>query len=156
MSGLSKIRKNRLLELLIAVVFVAVFVYVLSMTMKVTTGVSQTIEPPDHVVRLQVLNGCGVRGLAANVSDRLADYYDEDIQIQVVDTDNFDLTEVPESFLIARTRDRESVRVLAKKLGIDPGNITYKMLENNYRHVSATLVLGKDFQSLRLINDERE
>lgn len=153
---MNKIKLNRFLEIFIAIAFVAVLIYVISVTVRITTGVSKTVDRPSHRVRLQVLNGCGETGLASRVADKLSGYTDEELEVRIVDTDNFDVMEVPESFLISRTRSTTDAEVLARKLGLDPSDIEYKPLENNYRHVSVTLVLGKDFERLQLEkNQER-
>lgn len=154
--GLNKIKLNRFLEIFIAVAFIAVLIYVISVTVRITTGVSKTVDRPAHRVRLQVLNGCGETGLASRVSDKLAGFTDEDLEVRIVDTDNFDVMEVPETFLISRTRNTTEAEVLAGKLGLDPSGIEYKPLENNYRHVSVTLVLGKDHARLQLEREQRE
>ena len=120
------------------------------MTLKITTGVSETLDSPDYVVRLQVLNGCEVNGLAARGSDLLADYADSDIEVKVVDTDNFDLHKVTGTFIISRHEDMKVARVLARKLGLEPSTVVYRPLENNYRQISATLVLGEDWETLNL------
>jgi hypothetical protein len=154
---LNKKKINRVLEVVIGTAFVVVLIYVISVTVKVTKGVSKTIETPGHAIRLQVLNGCGVRGLATKTADGLSGYRDSDIEIMVVDTDNFSVREVPRSFLISRDEDKTAAAILAQKLGLDVSEIVYRTLENNYRHVSVTLVLGKDHEDLRLtLESEKE
>ncbi|MCB2229753.1 LytR C-terminal domain-containing protein [bacterium] len=142
--------KSRYLEILIAVAFVVLLVYVVSVTLQVARGISQTIEPPTHVIRLQVLNGCGVPKLAAQMADKLSGYTDRDVRISVVDTDNFDLVAVDSTFVISRDRDMTAAVVLARKLGLDDSQVTYDKLDNNYRHVSVTLVVGADHDRLTI------
>ena len=145
-----RFKSGRFLELAIVGAFVIVLLYLLSMSVRVTTGVSSTLEAPDYTVRLQVLNGCGVNGLAARVADRLASYSDENIEIRVLDTDNFNLRTVSNSFIISRDEDTKVAELLAARLGLDPSTVIYKPLEKNFRQVSATLVLGKDWENLTL------
>ena len=114
---MNKIKINRFLEIFIAIAFVAVLIYVISVTVRITTGVSKTVDRPSHRVRLQVLNGCGETGLASRVSDKLAGYSDKDLEVRIVDTDNFEVMEVPETFLISRTRNTADAEVLARKIG---------------------------------------
>jgi len=133
-------------------VFVVVLVYVISLSMRISRGVSRTLETPEHVVRLQILNGCGVTGLAAHVADGLADYADRDLEIKVVDTDNFDLSQVGESFVISRIEDNATAVLLAQKLGLHASEVPFKPLENNYRQVTATLVLGEDWSTVEPLN----
>jgi hypothetical protein len=153
---LNKAKLNRFLEIFIALAFVAVLVYVVSVTVRVTTGISKTTDPPANQVRLQVLNGCGETGLASRVSDQLSGYRDEDLEIKVVDAGNFEVMEVPQSFLISRVKNTSAAAVLARKLGLDPSGIEYKPLENNYRHVTVTLVLGLDHPDVLLQKKQRE
>jgi hypothetical protein len=153
---LNKSKRNKYLEIAIIVTFIVVLIYVGSMTVRITTGVSKTVESAAHTVRLQVLNGCGVPGLADKTADKLADYRDDDLEIKIVDTDNFDIRKVTESFVISRLEDKTAARMLAEKIGLDPSRVIYKALENNYRHVTATLVLGEDHDKIKLTTKSDE
>lgn len=152
---LSKLKLNRTIELAIGLVLFVVIVYLASITIKVTSGVSKTMDSSQHQVRLQVLNGCGVRGAASKVADRLGRYFDDEIEIMIVDTDNFDLTEIPSTFLISRIENKKASELLAEKLGLDASNIEYRPMENNYRQVSVTLVLGADFEQVGFATDDQ-
>lgn len=150
-------QRSRLLELSIAAVFIIVLVYVVSMSIRVSQGISGTLQSPEHTVRLQILNGCGVTGLASRLADGLADYADDDLEIQVVDTDNFEISSVSRSFVISRFEGDAVATILAAKLGLPADNIRFQPLDNNYRQVSATLVLGEDWETIeRLKNYIRE
>jgi hypothetical protein len=138
------------LEILIAGTFVVLLIYMASFTIRVTRGVSRTIDPPRHTIRLQVLNGCGTPRLAATMSDQLAQYRDVDLEIAIVDTDNFTSLTIDSSFVISREKDMTAAQVLADKLGLSREAVLYKPLENNYRHVSVTLVLGADHKRITL------
>ena len=142
--------KSRYLELLIAGTFVVLLIYMASFTIRVTRGVSRTVDPPRHTIRLQVLNGCGTPRLAATMSDQLAHYRDAEIEIAIVDTDNFHSLNIDSSFVVSREKDLTAARVLADKLGLSRDAVLYKPLENNYRNVSATLVLGGDHTRIAL------
>lgn len=144
-SKIAHLKGGRALEIIIAAVFGLVVLYVVSMSIRISRGVSRTIETPEHEIRLQVLNGCGINGLAAQVADAWSDYTDSDLHIVVVDTDNFDLHNVAESFIISRQENRTAARLLAERVGLNPDQVVYKPLENNYRDVTATLVLGMDW-----------
>lgn len=127
-----------------------VLLYFLSSTLTVAGGVSRVIDRPTHMVRLQVVNGSGVRGLARKVIKRLSDYADSVLELQVVEAVDFDLRELPRSFVISREQDKTAAALLAKKLGLDPSEVVYMPLEHNNRQVSATLVVGKDYESIKL------
>ncbi len=144
-SGLASLVNGRLLEVIIAVAFGIVVLFVISMSVRITGGASQGLISPEHEVRLQILNGCGVDGLAGRVADEFADYLDSDIRIIVVETDNFDVRPVEKTFLISRDGDKSAARTLARKLHLSDPEILVQSLEENYREVSATLVLGADW-----------
>ncbi len=147
---MNKKKANRILEIVIGTAFVVVLIYIVSVAVKVTTGVSKTIDTSAQTIRLQVLNGCGVRGQANRTADKLSGYMDHDLEIMIVDTDNFDARDIKRTFLISRDKDKTSAVMLAGKLGLDSSEIVYRPLENNYRHVSVTLVLGEDYEELNL------
>jgi len=50
--------------------------------------------------------------------------------------------------VISRRRDKAAAVLLAERLGIDPDDVIYEPLEHNTRHVSATLLLGQDYESI--------
>lgn len=140
--------KSRYLELLIAATFVVLLIYVASFTVRITRGISRTIEPPANQVRLQVLNACGVSGLAAKFADELSGYSDDEMEIKIVDTDNFTTMNLDSSFVISRVPDRGSARLFARRLGLDDEAVIYKALDEDYRNVTVTLVLGADYERL--------
>ena len=156
MFRLKKPRMHRALELLIAAACVFVVVYVVSMTVRVIGGVSQTLEPAEHQVRLQVINGCGVAGAASRVAKELDGYTDETMDIHVVDIDSFELKRVPRTMVICRDGDLRTAELLAEKLGVAEDDIASRPLEMNRHHVSITLVLGEDYESLRLLPQPEE
>jgi len=141
---------SRVLEIIIASAFILVVLYVASISIRVTGGVSKTIETPEHTIRLQVLNGCGVSGLAGRTAGLLGNYKDPDIEIMIVDTDNFEIRPAPKTLVISRDEDKRVAILLATKLGLNGADVVYKQLENNYRQVTTTLVLGEDWESINL------
>ncbi len=143
----------RILEYTIIAAFVVILVYVVMFTVKVADGVSRSVGVPSRTVRLQVLNGCGVRGLAAEYSGKLDGFADADMEIRVVDTGNFDIRLVKKSFVISRSEDESAARSLAQKLGLSSEEVLYQPLEHNLQSVSATLVLGQDYPVMRTLNN---
>lgn len=143
--------KSRYFEILIAVAFVVLLLYLLSAALRVTRGVSRTIEPPEYRIRLQILNGCGVNGLAGKVADKMDNFTDAYLGVVVVDTDNFESLEIDSSFVVSRQEDQRAAELLAERLGIDKDGVIYEPLEANHRHVSVTLVLGKDHERLQYL-----
>ena len=105
----------------------------------------EQILPPEQteIVRIEVLNGCGENGIAAQFTDHLRDQ-----GFDVVNTDNYRNYDVDSSFVI----DRRSMRQvygnsLAQSLGISLNRV--EPILSDEMALEATLVLGKDYQSLK-------
>lgn len=145
-------RLARILEYLVAAAFIIILVYVVMFTVKVADGVSRSVGVPSQTVRLQILNGCGVRGLAAEIAGKLDGYADAAMEIRVVDTGNFDLRTVKKSFVISRLENQSPAKALAQQLGLDPKEVIFQPLGHNLQNVSATLVLGQDYPIVRSLN----
>lgn len=134
----------------LALVFVVTVAMVLSMVVRVARGVSRTAETPEHVLRLEILNGCDGAGIAAQAARILSDYKNDQLEIIVVGTGDFDVRKVSRTFVVSREKDKTSARYLAKLIGLDDSEVLYQPLDNNYRQVSATLVLGEDYVATML------
>lgn len=131
--------------------------FLVSFGVRVTRGVTLAEETPEHMVRLEILNGCQVAGIAAQASQAISRIEMKELEIKVIATGDFDLRKVTQSFIISREKDKQAAQLLATALGLDPSEVTYRPLENNYQQISATLVLGEDFQKLTpivLANEE--
>ncbi|MCD6166403.1 LytR C-terminal domain-containing protein [bacterium] len=95
------------------------------------------------IIRVQVLNGCGVRGIA----DRFADVLRRQ-NFDVVDINNYRSFNVDSSLVL----DRSSLNMmygkkLAKVLGIPFNRVQPKI--NPDLQLEATVIIGKDFRSLK-------
>ena len=134
------------LDVLILVTLVSVSVYLLLLLIKVNSGYSQTQDMPERTVRLQIVNGTGEIGLAGKLAAQITALSDLDLAIEVVEMVRFDLRQVPRTFVIARTRNQTAARMFAERIGLDAHGVSYQPLENNRRHVTATLVLGQDIE----------
>ncbi|REL29062.1 LytR family transcriptional regulator [Rhodohalobacter sp. SW132] len=95
------------------------------------------------VIQLEVLNGCGIPGLATAYTGTLRNY-----GFDVVETGNFDHFNVENTIVIARTAQLENARRVASALGIDEKQILREISGEFYLDV--TLVLGADYESLNL------
>ena len=147
---------KRVLTAVLAVALVITLTLVLSLTVRVTQGVSRTVSTPEHLVRLDILNGCSKAGIATLTARHLSGYADDVIEIAVVGTGDFDVRDVSKTFIISRDEDKTAAEHLAGLLGVDKSEVVYNPLANNYRQISATLVLGQDFaaESLSELSDK--
>lgn len=103
---------------------------------------SQT-ELIGNVIQLEVLNGCGVAGLAEQFTSTLRKN-----GFDVVQTGNFDNFNMEHTTVIARTTDKDNARRVAEALGIDESRILVEASDDFY--LDATVVIGSDYRSLKL------
>ena len=96
-----------------------------------------------NVIQLEVLNGCGVSGIATKFTDKLRDY-----GFDVVETGNYDHFEVSNTFVISRSGQMENAHRVATALGISHEYILREQSPDFYLDV--TLIIGSDYESLNL------
>jgi hypothetical protein len=147
----TKAKKNsRFLELTILAIFSLVVVYGASFALRISNGVSKTIDVPVQNIKLQILNGCGRHGIADKVAKALPTKVKLPLELSVVDIYDFRAFDVKKCFLISRSSDLSIAKNLAEHLGLDRENIVFEPLENNYRNIGVTLVIGEDYEQVLL------
>ncbi len=99
---------------------------------------------PSEIIQLDVLNGCGVSGVA----DRFTDYLRAH-NFDVVQTDNYISFDVDETFVIDRIGNKANALKVAKAIGIENAKVIQQLNENYFLDVS--LVIGKDYYKLKPI-----
>jgi len=107
------------------------------------SGPEKKVEILREIPRVEVLNGCGVSGIAAKVGNFLRKRgYD------VVNTDNYRTFSVDSTFIIDRRSLRaEYGRRLAEVLGVPRARVS--AILNEDLSLEATVVLGKDYRQLK-------
>lgn len=103
----------------------------------------ETTELIGNIIQIEVLNGCGVSGLANQFTYALRKN-----GFDVVETGNFENFDLEETVVIARTFNKENAQRVAKALGIEQQNIIIEASDDFY--LDATVVIGSDYQSLNL------
>jgi len=92
-------------------------------------------------VQLEVLNGCGVNGVAEKFTDYLRSG-----NFDVVNIGNYRSFDVDHSLLIDRIGNSEKTLEIASALGIKKNNIIQQI--NKEYFLDVTLVIGKDYKKL--------
>jgi hypothetical protein len=151
-----KKKNSRFLELAIVAIFALVAIYAASFAIRITHGLSKTIDAPDHIVRLQILNGCGTDGAANQVARTIPGLIELPLEVNVIDVDNFRAYDVSKTFVISRDEDLTAARLLTEQFSLDQDEIKYNPIENNYRSINATLVLGDDYETIFFPNQENK
>lgn len=120
--------------------------------------VSRVVNPPvsaeiddnvfkyraEEVIQVNVLNGCGVSGLAGR-----AENYLRELGFDVVEIGNYD-TMISETIIIDRVGDHASAKKVAKAIGLAETRIITKIDSTLY--LRASIVLGHDHSALKFIN----
>jgi hypothetical protein len=96
-----------------------------------------------EVIQIQVLNGCGVAGVATQFTSKL-----RRSGFDVVESGNFETFNVEKTFVIDRSGNLENARRVARALGISEENIIREVARGFY--LDATVVIGLDFNQLNL------
>jgi hypothetical protein len=138
-------KKSRSLEMVIVAIFALVVIYAASFAIRITHGVSKTVEAPQYTVRLQILNGCGVNGAAGKLARVLSNMVKLPLEVIVVDVDDFDAYHVEKTFLISHDNDTDPLKILADQLNLSD-EISIEEIPDNYRSITGTLVLGDDYK----------
>ena len=134
--------------MLLTVSLAAVAVYLGVAGTRLVGGVTLTENPPAHLVRLQVLHASGEKANASAVSGRVRDASAGSLDLRVVEIREFDLRSITRTTIVSRIEDKTGARLLARQLGLDPGAVYYRPLEHNTRQVTATLIVGPDFENI--------
>ena len=142
--------RSLILNIVIVILGVIVFFLLYSFITNsiVNKPVEWTTESPElgdatgEIIQLDVLNGCGVRGIAQDFTDYLRKR-----NFDVVQSANYKTFDVEESLVIDRTGDLAAARKVAYALGIDEKNIVQQINPDYYLNVS--VVIGRDYEKLK-------
>jgi len=95
-------------------------------------------------IQLDVLNGCGVSGVADRFTDFLRAH-----NFDVIETGNYKSFNVDETFIIDRVGNKQNALKIARAIGI--GNAKVINGFNKDYLLDASLVIGKDYYKLKPI-----
>ncbi len=104
---------------------------------------AKTVNDSTHIpLQINVLNGCGVNGIGTIMTkfSRLHGY-------DVVEMGNYKTFDVEHSIVIDRSGKMNEAQQLAILLGIDKKNVVQQFSTDQM--VSASIVIGKDYKSLK-------
>lgn len=102
------------------------------------SGKKNTVSP---VIQVEVLNGCGVSGVAEKFTDLLRKK-----KFDVVQVGNYISYDMDNTLVIDRVGNMVNAEKVAVALGIDNKNVIMQKNDNYFLDVS--LVIGKDYKKL--------
>ena len=98
-------------------------------------------EISEAKIKIEVLNGCGVSGIA----DRLTEYLRAN-KVDVVNLGNYRSFDVEHSIIISRNQKTKNAQNIAALIGLD-GNSIIEQINPDYL-LDITFILGKDYRNL--------
>jgi len=139
--------KNLFLNVAIFLLFAVIVFMLYSIYLKITgfkqeytsTTISQT---PSEIIQVEVLNGCGISGVA----DRFTDYLRNN-QFDVVNMGNYIRFDMDETLVIDRIGNMANAQKTAKALGVKNSNILQQLNQEYFLDVS--IVIGRDYYTLQ-------
>lgn len=140
------ISKNLVLNIsIIILIFInAILAYTTFKNVSLKFGTTNNILLEDSTnikIQVEVLNGCGVSGIA----DRLTDYLRSN-HIDVVNLGNYRSFEIESSIIVGRNEKIKNAELIAELVGIDKNSIIQQT--NPDYLLDVTFILGKDYRSL--------
>lgn len=137
---------NVLLNLGIIVLTATALFFVYSLVNR--TAVRPPVDPTKveegdvRVIQIDVLNGCGIPGVAGRFTNFLRSRgYD------VVEVGNYRTFDLPETLVIDRIGNIENAQKVAYALGIKESNVIQQINPDYF--LDATVVIGLDYENLR-------
>jgi len=106
-------------------------------------------ENPILDIEVEVLNGCGETGLAADISEFLRDH-----QIDVVRSENADHFQYARTLLVQRNENIDGLKIVSGTLGFDIEDKTRVLIQPSLEsNVDVTLIIGRDYKTIKPIAD---
>ena len=93
------------------------------------------------VIQIEVLNGCGIPGLATKFTSKMRQN-----GFDVVQSGNFETFDISETIVIDRSGSKENAKRVARALGVPEQRIIREISSDFY--LDATIVIGSDYETL--------
>ena len=134
---------NYMLNILIFLLFTVIIYLGYSLFIKLSNNEKNEIDirkaqKPAEIIQLEVLNGCGVSGIA----DRFTDFLRSN-DIDVVKTGNYIQFDIDETIVIDRIGNKSNALYVANLLNVKEGNAITQI--NNDYFVDVTVIIGRDY-----------
>lgn len=101
-------------------------------------------EPKNEVITVEVLNACGVQGLANEISQYLRKK-----KFDVVNIDNYKSFDLDRTLVLDRVSyNRENAKKVAKVLGVNESQVVEQI--DASLQLKVTVIVGKDYKNLKV------
>ncbi len=106
------------------------------------TSPTPVVNPVVHKTQVDVLNGCGVDGIAMKTTKFLRQH-----DLDVVSMGNYENFDIRISMVINWTGKTDTAKQIAEIMGIDPKQIETRI--NPGKQLEASIILGSDYKKLK-------
>lgn len=97
--------------------------------------------PQARIVQLDILNGCGVKGIGARFTDYLRSH-----GFDVVEMKNYKTFQIPQTLVVDRIGDLKLAQQVASALGVSQKNIIQQINPDYF--VDVSVIIGKNYTQL--------
>ena len=105
---------------------------------------------PIKNIKVEILNGCGIKGIAAKTSDFLRSKH----RIDVVRSENADKFDYSKTIIIGRNEELDKILSVSKAFDISINNTNHiRHVPDETLGVDVTIILGKDINSFPHISE---
>ncbi len=110
---------------------------------------TEVVVNSEKAVKLEVLNGCGVSGIAKTFADHLSA-----AGFEPVNVGNYSIFEMPTTVILDRkSKNRLLGLRVAEELGLPESAVSY--LENENRGVDVSVIIGLDYSKAGFLRQKR-
>jgi hypothetical protein len=143
MTNVERSMNNFVLNILVFLLLTVIIYLSYSLFVKLNSNEITEIELRDYgkhseIIQVEVLNGCGVSGIA----DLFTDYLREN-DVDVVKTGNYIQFDIDETIVIDRIGNKANSNYVAELLNVRQAN-SITQINNDY-FVDVTLIIGRDY-----------
>lgn len=135
-----------------AIIFLTVFIMVFVLSMVLTPSKVTVAQPERGIVRVQILNGCGVDKAVEEMSKTLANNTSQ-LFFDIIDRKNADLFSFEKTLVVDRRGNSDagyskSAARIAAMLNLESDQLIIQKLSDNLLDIDITIIVGNDYQSI--------
>ena len=146
-----------------AIIFLSVFIVVFVVSMLIPESGKEAVKDRPHIVRLQLMNGCGVKGAAEEMTNALRES-SKDVIFDIIDIGNAETFNFENTLVIDRKGNpaepgaySAAAMFIGDILKVKPQQLILEKLSDNLLDIDATVIIGSDYKPklLALSNEDK-
>jgi len=108
-----------------------------------------TAAPGKSLIQLDVLNGCGAKGVGVRLTNYL-----RSAGFDVVEAKNYKTFSIPRTLVVDRTGNLAKAKSVAAALGLGAENVIQQINPDYF--VDVSVIIGGDYGSLQVLRQQHE